>query len=148
MTLWRCAGCLTCGLPLSSCSGSTKPESTAIPNQCKSTRRSPANCCAVSNPHCNNCLMHDFEDDSLAAGWREMVQRVRARTPARLLVRRAGAGYRTETQIDLREAHAAARDAIGAEMDLRAIFEGGFLEQWKLFEVVTQAGDKRGFLLR
>ena len=92
--------------------------------------------------------MHDFEDDSLAAGWREIVQRVRARTPARLLVGRAGAGYPTETQIDLREAHAAARDAIGAEMDLRAIFDRGFLEQWKVFEVVTQAGDKRGFLLR
>jgi len=88
-------------------------------------------------------------DDGLAAAnWPEIVRRIRARTPARLLVGRAGAAYPTGTQLELREAHAAARDAVRAEMDARAIFGASFLEQWKLFEVSTQAANKREFLLR
>jgi ethanolamine ammonia-lyase small subunit len=88
------------------------------------------------------------KDDGLAANWPEIVRRIRARTPARLLVGRAGAAYPTRTQLELREAHAAARDAVRAEMDARAIFGASFLEQWKLFEVSTQAANKREFLLR
>ena len=42
-----------------------------------------------------------------AASWPEIVQRIRARTPARLLVGRAGSAYPTSTQLELREAHAA-----------------------------------------
>ena len=45
-----------------------------------------------------------------------ILRKIRARTPARLLVGRAGAAYRTGTQMDLREAHAAARDAVRAEL--------------------------------
>jgi ethanolamine ammonia-lyase small subunit len=89
------------------------------------------------------------KDDGLAsANWPEIVRRIRARTPARLLVGRAGAAYPTGTQLELREAHAAARDAVRAEMNARAIFGASFWEQWKLFEVSTQAADKREFLLR
>lgn len=36
----------------------------------------------------------------------------RERTPARLFTRRAGAAYRTETMLELRRDHAAARDAV------------------------------------
>ena len=43
-----------------------------------------------------------------SAEWSEIVRRIRARTPARLLAGRAGAAYRTDTQLELREAHAAA----------------------------------------
>jgi ethanolamine ammonia-lyase small subunit len=89
------------------------------------------------------------KDDRLAAAsWPEIVRRIRARTPARLLVGRAGAAYPTSTQLELREAHAAARDAVRAEMDAQSIFGASFLEQWKLFEVSTQAASKREFLLR
>jgi ethanolamine ammonia-lyase small subunit len=89
------------------------------------------------------------KDDGLsAASWPELVRRIRARTPARLLVGRAGAAYPTGTQLELREAHAAARDAVGAELDIGAIFSASFLEQWRLFEVSTQAANKREFLLR
>jgi ethanolamine ammonia-lyase small subunit len=88
------------------------------------------------------------KDDGLAANWPEIVRRIRARTPARLLVGRAGAAYPTRTQLELREAHAAARDAVRTEMDARAIFGASFLEQWKSFEVSTQADNKREFLLR
>jgi len=88
------------------------------------------------------------EDELAAANWPEIVRRIRARTPARLLVGRAGAAYPTSTQLELREAHAAARDAVRAEMDALAVFGASFLEQWKLFEVSTQAGSKSEFLLR
>src|SRR5260370_11672298 len=88
-------------------------------------------------------------DDALAAsGWPESVRRVRARTPARLLVGRAGAAYHPSTQLELREAHAAARDAVRAEMDARAILGTTFLERWRLFEVSTLATSKEEFLLR
>jgi ethanolamine ammonia-lyase small subunit len=89
------------------------------------------------------------KDDALAAaGWPEIVRLVRARTPARLLVGRAGASYRTTTQLELRGAHASARDAVAAELDLRTIFSARFLEQWELFEVATKAANKEEFLLR
>jgi ethanolamine ammonia-lyase small subunit len=78
----------------------------------------------------------------------EIVRKIRARTPARLLAGRAGAAYRTRTQLDLREAHAAARDAVRGELDLRSTFGAAFIEHWKLFEVRTRAGSKDSYLLR
>jgi hypothetical protein len=51
----------------------------------------------------------------------EIVKKVRAQTPARLLAGRSGAAYRTSTQLELREAHAAARDAVRDELDLSRI---------------------------
>jgi ethanolamine ammonia-lyase small subunit len=89
------------------------------------------------------------EDESLTrATWPEIVRRVRARTPARLLVGRVGAAYGTGTQIELREAHAAARDAVRAELSMPSIFPASFLERWGLFEVSTRAGNKDEYLLR
>lgn len=80
--------------------------------------------------------------------WPEIVRRVRARTPARLLAGRAGAAYRTGTQLELRHAHAAARDAVRAEFNLDRDFGAAFIERWKLFEVSTQARNKDEYLLR
>jgi len=89
------------------------------------------------------------KDEAIGApNWPEIVRRVRARTPARLLAGRAGAAYRTGTQLELREAHAAARDAVRAELDTRTIFSTSFVENWKLFEVSTRAANKEEFLLR
>ena len=45
-------------------------------------------------------------DESLSLDWPEIVMKIRARTPARLIVGRAGAAYRTGTQLELRAAHA------------------------------------------
>ena len=66
--------------------------------------------------------------DKLAANsdWPELVRKIRARTPARILVGRAGPAYRTETQLQLREDHAAARDAVRAELDVSAAFGAAF----------------------
>jgi ethanolamine ammonia-lyase small subunit len=93
-------------------------------------------------------MVNDSDPFSLASNWPEVVRRIRARTPARLLVGRSGAAYRTATQLDLREAHAAARDAVHAELDLEAAFGAAFVTQWRLFEVATQARSKDEYLLR
>ena len=51
----------------------------------------------------------------------ELLRALRARTPARLLVGRAGPAYRTATALELRHDHAAAVDAVHAELDLPAV---------------------------
>ncbi len=78
----------------------------------------------------------------------EIVKKVRARTPARLLAGRSGAAYRTNTQLELREAHAAARDAVRAELNLPADLGEDFVRKWNLFEVCSQATSKDEYLLR
>lgn len=79
--------------------------------------------------------------------WPAVLRQLRARTPARLLEGRSGAAYRTETQLRLREAHAAARDAVRVEFDPSAIFGAAFLEKWGLFETSTRARTKDEYLL-
>jgi ethanolamine ammonia-lyase small subunit len=76
------------------------------------------------------------------------LERIRARTPARVLADRAGAAYRTSTQLELRQAHAAARDAVRAELDLARDFDPEFVAAWNLFEVSTQVNSKDEYLLR
>src|ERR1700736_1602311 len=78
----------------------------------------------------------------------EIVRRIKMHTPARLLVGRVGAAYRTETQLQLREDHAKARDAVRAELDLKTAFSSQFIEKWKLFEVSTRASTKLDYLAR
>jgi ethanolamine ammonia-lyase small subunit len=86
--------------------------------------------------------------DAPDSGLSEIVRKIRAQTPARLLAGRSGAAYRTNTQLELREAHAAARDAVRAELDLVATLGTDFVQQWKLFEVCTRARTKDEYLLR
>src|ERR1700722_18138742 len=83
-----------------------------------------------------------------SADWSEIMRRIRARTPARLLAGRAGAAYRTDTQLELREAHATARDAVRAEVDLFANLGDDFVRKWSLFEVRSAAKNKDEYLLR
>ena len=87
-------------------------------------------------------------DSFLAADFPEVFRKIRERTPARILVGRAGAAYRTSTQLELREAHAAARDAVRVEMDLEVVFGATFLKQWNMFEVCTEARSKEEYLLQ
>ncbi len=87
-------------------------------------------------------------DDLLPAIWPEVIERIRARTPARVLAERTGASYRTATQLELRQAHAAARDAVRTELDLKRDLGGRFVQQWKLFAVSTRASTKDEYLLR
>jgi ethanolamine ammonia-lyase small subunit len=83
---------------------------------------------------------HDQVSDLIAAA--------RERTPARVLAGRAGSSYRTPTLLSLRHDHAAARDAVWAEVDLTRNFGAEFLERHRLFEVRTRASSKEEFLLR
>ena len=78
----------------------------------------------------------------------DIVRRIKMHTPARLLVGRAGAAYRTETQLQLREDHAKARDAVRAELDLKTAFSSEFIEKGNLFEVSTRASTKLEYLAR
>ena len=79
--------------------------------------------------------MSSEPDEPLSLEWPEIVMKIRARTPARLIVGRAGAAYRTGTQLELRAAHANARDAVRAELDLDKQLGAAFVKQWGLFEV-------------
>jgi len=87
------------------------------------------------------------DDDSLL-NLPLVVQKIRARTPARLLEGRVGAAYRTSTQLDLRQAHAAARDAVRIDLDLEKQFGEAFIARWGLFEVSTEAKSKDEYLLQ
>src|SRR5712691_13096811 len=78
----------------------------------------------------------------------DLMKAVRARTPARILVGRAGPSYRTGTQLALRQDHAAAVDAVHSELELGKDFAREFVERWGLFEVSTCAGSKAEHLLR
>jgi ethanolamine ammonia-lyase small subunit len=78
----------------------------------------------------------------------DIVRRIKMHTPARLLVGRSGAAYRTETQLQLREDHAKARDAVRAELELKAAFDAEFIEKWNLFEANTRASTKLEYLAR
>jgi len=92
----------------------------------------------------------DKPEDGLAPSYDlpEILKKVRAQTPARLLTGRSGAAYRTNTQMELREAHAAARDAVRAELNLFTDFGQDFIRKWDLFEVCSQAPSKDEYLLR
>jgi ethanolamine ammonia-lyase small subunit len=78
----------------------------------------------------------------------EVVKKVFAKTPARLLKGRSGASYLTNTQMDLREAHAAARDAVRDELNLFTDFGNEFVQRWSLFEASSQAVSKDEYLAR
>ncbi len=71
-----------------------------------------------------------------------------ARTPARVLAGRAGASYPTTPQLALRRDHAAARDAVHAEVDLARDLGEDCVGRFGLFEVATRAAGKGAYLMR
>src|SRR5437764_6869516 len=77
----------------------------------------------------------------------QILAAVHARTPARVFAGRAGPSYRTATQLGLRLDHAAARDAVYAELDLARDLSP-LIGPFQLFEVSTRAGSKSEYLLR
>jgi ethanolamine ammonia-lyase small subunit len=80
--------------------------------------------------------------------WPDLIEKVRARTPARVLADRTGAAYRTASQLQLRQDHAAARDAVRAEFELKRDLGVEFVERWKVFSVSTMAASKEEYLRR
>ena len=78
----------------------------------------------------------------------DLIEQVRARTPARILVERAGTSYGMGTQLELRSDHAAALDAVRAELEIPRDFRPEFVAERKLFQVQTLATNKQEYLLR
>ncbi|MCC7083512.1 MAG: ethanolamine ammonia-lyase subunit EutC [Pirellulales bacterium] len=76
------------------------------------------------------------------------LQRVLARTPARLIVGRAGPSYKTGTLLKLREDHAAARDAVYTEFDLNRDFPTELVRKYGLFQVESWVRTKAEYLMR
>jgi ethanolamine ammonia-lyase small subunit len=87
---------------------------------------------------------HELQENDLPA----IVREVQKRTPARLLVGRTGTAYRTGTLVELREAHAAARDAVRTELQLTDDLGASAVAKWSLFELCTQASSKDEYLMR
>jgi ethanolamine ammonia-lyase small subunit len=78
----------------------------------------------------------------------DLVELARERTPARVFTGRAGSSYRTTTILGLRQDHAAARDAVWAEVELIRDLGTDLVARFGLFEVQTRADSKEQFLLR
>jgi len=93
-------------------------------------------------------MARDRHDALVARDWSALMEKIRAQTPARLLSGRVGAAYRTATQLELRDAHASARDAVRCELNLERDLGTVFLKEWDLFEVSTEAANKDEYLLR
>ena len=77
-----------------------------------------------------------------------IIDKVRLLTPARLLAGRSGGAYRTPTQLDLRAAHAAARDAVRTEFFLKEHLGAELIDRYRIFEATTEASSKDEYLLR
>jgi ethanolamine ammonia-lyase small subunit len=75
-------------------------------------------------------------------------RRVRAVTPARLFLGRAGTSYRTSDQLTLRADHAAAQDAVYADLDLESGPLAALVDSVGLFAVDSAAGDRSTYLRR
>lgn len=86
-------------------------------------------------------------DDKLLP-WPNLIERIRSRTPARVLAGRAGSSYRTATQLRLRQDHAAARDAVRTELDLNRDLGAEFVRHWDILAVSTMARSKDEYLHR
>src|SRR5579884_3474344 len=86
--------------------------------------------------------------ESLVPRYSELLAVIRARTPARILVGRAGPSYRTATQLELRRDHAAALDAVHAEVDVERDLGIDLVRRFQIFEVRTRAGSMEEYLLR
>src|SRR5438876_6609601 len=89
-----------------------------------------------------------MSDAQLAKLPSKIIELARARTPARLLVGRAGTSYRSATQLELRADHAAARDAVYAEFDLVRDLGAQLVDELQIFQVTTQAQSRSEYLLR
>src|SRR5262249_37489888 len=88
----------------------------------------------------------DMSDNPLSP--LDPVQLAIERTPARVLVGRAGTAYRTATWLKLREDHAAARDAVYAEVDLLSNFGMDRIARFFLFSTQSRAATKAEYLRR
>jgi ethanolamine ammonia-lyase small subunit len=91
--------------------------------------------------------MDDDRNSLSLPDYPEIVRKIRARTPARIFVKR-GSSYTTQMALALRSAHARAVDAVWTEFDLLKNLPPDLVAQSELFQVSSQAESKSQFLLR
>jgi ethanolamine ammonia-lyase small subunit len=89
-----------------------------------------------------------MSDHELTESVSPLLAAIRSRTPARILLGRAGPSYRTATQLALRRDHAAALDAVQAEVDLERDLGADLVRRLGIFEVGTPAVGKEQYLMR
>jgi ethanolamine ammonia-lyase small subunit len=82
--------------------------------------------------------------DSGADTWKEL----RKFTTARIALGRAGGSCRTETLLDLRLAHARARDAVLNPFHAKALVEALRAAGYETFDLATAADNRQQYLLR
>jgi ethanolamine ammonia-lyase small subunit len=87
-------------------------------------------------------------DGGVASASPIALAQTRPPSPARILTGRAGGAYRTATWLELRSDHAAAKDAVFAELDLPRDLGESFVAEWGLFELATLARTRNEFLLQ
>ena len=74
--------------------------------------------------------------------------KLRAHTPARIGLPRSGVSLSAGSVLDLRAAHAAARDAVWTPLDLAALAEALSASDLETVNVASQAADRRNYLMR
>jgi ethanolamine ammonia-lyase small subunit len=72
----------------------------------------------------------------------------RSKTPARIFVGRAGPTYRTETSLALRADHAAALDAVRAELAPECDLSADLRREFGIFEIQSRARTRQEYLRR
>lgn len=90
----------------------------------------------------------DTQANSIENPSKELPTLIQAQTPARIFVGRAGPAFRTTTQLELRQDHAAALDAVHKEVDINQDFETEFIQRYQLFDVTSCASGKSEYLMR
>jgi ethanolamine ammonia-lyase small subunit len=85
-----------------------------------------------------------MEDLSRPVGWADL----RRFTPARVALGRAGSGLPTAAHLAFQAAHAAARDAVHAALDVAALRDALLREEIDSLPVHSAAPDRRHYLLR
>ncbi|VTU26191.1 ethanolamine ammonia-lyase subunit EutC [Variovorax sp. PBL-E5] len=88
--------------------------------------------------------MNTKDDIVTASPWREW----RAATPARLALGRAGAGMPTDEVLRFGWAHAMARDAVHAALDVASLETALRAEGWTTMQVHSRAADRATYLRR
>ena len=77
-----------------------------------------------------------------------MIEAIRARTPARLMLARQGGSFTTRVQVGLRKDHAAAMDSVWRDMTPQADWGEAFCTRWHLLETTSAAASKEEYLRR
>jgi ethanolamine ammonia-lyase small subunit len=87
-------------------------------------------------------------DDSSLSATSGTWAKLRAHTPARIGLHRSGVSLTTSSVIELRAAHAAARDAVWAPMDIPSLRDALVAVGSPAIEVASRADDRRSYLMR